>query len=367
MSSVSPKVSSSIKRPLRLFEQLRALAIVIILFHHLPAHSFDFYRFSIFGRCFDLNWLNHLNRYFALSLFTFMSGYLLEYRYPSFTNTLDIRNFFIKRYIRIYPLYLLSLLIYFRIFTQFIDMNLCTIIMNGLGLQIILARKTCLPVMTLWYIGLIFTYYFIFVSVKLFVNDMKSAILFMFFLIGIFIFLKSVLGVGDKRLLLYLPVFLAGIYSCRIKVLERLSVKWITALTLALVSTVFLYIELVYPRVYLTNAKPLLFSTISIVVFVLVNLIMLCFVLWIINIFHTFGTQNPSRITGFISYSSYATYLFHRPLWWLMTEIYRPQERFGTLVYMMGLGIPLALLVGYCAQFFYDKHLGKPLVKKLTG
>ena len=366
MSSVDSKITDHKKRQIGLFDKLRAFAILIILFHHLPAHSFDFYRINVMGRCYDFHFLNHLNRYFALSIFTFMSGYLLEYRYPILGKSIDIRKFFVRRYVRVYPLYLLSLLIYFLIFTQFIDLNFCTVITNCLGLQIIFARAKCLPVMTLWYIGLIFTYYIIFVLEKIFVKNIKSCIIFLFALAAIVISIKAFFGIGDKRLLLYLPIFMAGIWSNRIGVLKRVRSSWIIIIAILLASIIIFYFRFAYHSIYTSGIKPALFSLVSLETFILVNLIMICFVFWSIALFNSSNGRNPSKIISFISYSSYATYLFHRPVWWLMTKAYNPHGKFEILAYMMGLGIPLAVLTGYYAQSLYDKYLARTLLKRLT-
>lgn len=364
MSYGKATLTETRKEHIGMFDGVRALAIIIILFHHLPAHSFDFYQFSILGKDINLDWLNDLNRYFALSLFTFMSGYLLEYRNPTFGSKKDIWRFLIKRYVRIYPLYMLSLLIYFTIFSELIDLNLCTVITHILGVQIIFAKDDCSPVLTLWYIGLILSYYFIFILMKLIVRDLKSLLLYILALTGIFVYLKIFWGVGDKRFLLYLPVFMTGIWSCKKQVLEKLTWPRIIFFLVIFIISSSYYINHIYPSIYLSAVKPSLFSVISAKAFILVNLIMLSFPFLIISLIRYVKNNATSKIISIISLASYASYLFHRPLWWLMANVYRPHNKFAILVYMLGFGIPLAIIVGYYMQSIYDTYVAKQLTKR---
>ncbi len=365
MSCTSLKSSSVRKSQLILFERLRALAIIIILFHHLPAHSVDFYQVSFLGVHYNLHWLNHLNRYLALSLFTFMSGYLLEYNYPVIENRVQIWNFLIKRYLRVYPLYILAMLTYFKIFPQFININPCTVLTNCLGLQMIFARENCMAVMTLWFIGLMLTYYVIFVLMKLLVSGTKSLIIFIGSLVAGIISAKILFGIGDKRLLMYLPIFLSGAYSCKWKILEKMSARWVVFLSIFLILFIWLYFRYSYPKIYLSGAKPQLFSLVSAQAFVLVDVIMLCFAYWTVALFKNFESKKFHKITYFISYASYSVYLVHRPIWWLMAKAYDSPKKILMLAYMMGLGIPLVIFVGYCVQLTYDRYIFIPLSRKL--
>jgi peptidoglycan/LPS O-acetylase OafA/YrhL len=60
------------------FNVMRALGIFIILAHHLPDYCFNYYNLSYLGINIDISLLNDLNRYFALGIFIFISGYLLN-------------------------------------------------------------------------------------------------------------------------------------------------------------------------------------------------------------------------------------------------------------------------------------------------
>jgi hypothetical protein len=57
-----------------------------------------------------------------------------------------------------------------------------------------------------------------------------------------------------------------------------------------------------------------------------------------------------------IAYASYCMYLFHRPVWWLMVDIYNPGNVEVKALYLALLGIPLTIFFSYYLQKFYDRY-----------
>lgn len=345
------------------FDRMRALAILIIVFHHLPAYTFNYYNLSFLGL--DLSVVNDLNRYFALGIFTFMSGYLLEYNYPFLKTGTEIRQFLVKRYVRIFPLYAISVLLFILLFRQFIDFNLCTLAINFLGLQIVLAKGPCQAIMTLWYIGLVFTYYYLFIIIKKFCDHFKYFFIVLCALSAVIIGLKLFLGFGDKRLLLYLPIFVSGILVRRYKILEQASARYYALTAIFFFVCCIYYGIWLYPQVYEQFAKPPLFSFISGEVFVFSNLIMIFFTFSIYGFMSLFDANEISRITRILSYSSYTIYLFHRPIWWLMIKLCHQYKGYLRLAFMILLVIPLTAIVSYYVQHFYDRYCVRWLTSKL--
>ena len=79
---------------------LRGLAILLVVFYH----NFDFINYSVFG------WI-------GVDLFFVLSGYLITTILVSTVNSPNyLRNFFLKRVLRIFPLYYLCLFIFLIIF-----------------------------------------------------------------------------------------------------------------------------------------------------------------------------------------------------------------------------------------------------------
>lgn len=74
------------------------LALSIVLFHFTPPHLGLLYPFVDSG-------------YVFVGVFFLISGYILTYNYADRAGTLNKRNFWVARFARLYPIYLLALLI----------------------------------------------------------------------------------------------------------------------------------------------------------------------------------------------------------------------------------------------------------------
>src|SRR5665647_176535 len=87
----------------RLFEldALRAVAIVLIVFFHLDL----FIKNNIFTL--TLNGINYIfpEWFYGLSLFFFISGFVLHHNHPAISNRNEAIDFLKRRVARIYPLY----------------------------------------------------------------------------------------------------------------------------------------------------------------------------------------------------------------------------------------------------------------------
>jgi peptidoglycan/LPS O-acetylase OafA/YrhL len=97
-----PAVVTTRKPPLPALTGIRTLlAIFIILFHFTPPHLGFLY--PIIG-----------NGYVFVGVFFLISGYVLTYNYADRAKTLVKREFWLARFSRLYPVYLLVLLLSFR-------------------------------------------------------------------------------------------------------------------------------------------------------------------------------------------------------------------------------------------------------------
>ena len=112
----------------------------------------------------------------CLGLFMFVSGYLLGGGYKIYTIR-DVRNFAIKRFVRIYPLYAIALLSFW--ITKAIDLKTLVYSLTGLS--------TFLPPQppTLWFVSMLLLFYvfFIFIS-KITITSLRWGVF--FFSISIF-------------------------------------------------------------------------------------------------------------------------------------------------------------------------------------
>lgn len=92
-------VATTRKPPLPALTGIRTLlALSIVLFHFTPSHLGPLYPFVD-------------NGYVFVGVFFLISGYILTYNYADRAATLNKRNFWVARVARLYPIYLLALLV----------------------------------------------------------------------------------------------------------------------------------------------------------------------------------------------------------------------------------------------------------------
>ncbi len=342
------------------FDIARALAIFLILFHHLPQHSFDFHVFYLKGHLLDLTFLYWWESYLGLGLFVFISGYLLNMGNPSFERWRDIKQFMLKRYIRIFPLYIIALVLFIALSGDIrSSLNICAFLLNLLGLQIIFASKYCSPLLTLWFVGLILSYYYLFIILVKFGAAISRLITLVF---AIFLFsglLIQRMGWMDERFLFYLAPFVAGILGAKYKLIEKMKFSHAIIISLLLIIFVGFHIAFVSPREILR-----FLSFIGVTNFVLHNLIVLCFVFIVFALAKVIIRAGRHGFLQKIAYASYGMYLFHRPVWWFMEDIYSPGNVKIKAVYLALFGIPLTILVSYYLQRFYDGYFQRRLIAK---
>ena len=158
------------KNKLISFEFLRAIAIILILVTHSTSYlNWKFFKYSIAV----------FNPFFAqigLSLFIFISGYLIYINNSDVFYNKKLLSFYKKRVFRIFPLYWLALIIFMITFNnmkpllaqQFIVpdtqelFGFNNIIYHMFGLQILMAPNYSTPIFTLYFVGLILMFYSIY-------------------------------------------------------------------------------------------------------------------------------------------------------------------------------------------------------------
>lgn len=333
------------------FSVMRAFAILIILFHHLPDYSFNYYNLAFIGLNYDLSFLNDLNRYFGLSIFVYISGYLQSYSHYDFSRWQDVRRFFIKKVIRIYPLYIFALIIFVSIIAP---TDFKGFIVHLLGLQIVLSPAFCDPIITLWYVGLIMFFYVIFVILKKYGDTPQRTLVLVVAIPLIAIALRLVFQIIEKRFFVYYLIFIAGIYSPKLFNADHLRPRiTFIASSVLLTTTYYLYLSHVYPYIINEATRPTLFSIVGLEALVSVSIIMICFA-WISHNICLKINYLP-KLFELISYSSYCMYLLHRPLWWAMLQVFNPANNMLRGLYLSGLGIPILIFLSFLIQNSYDK------------
>jgi len=333
------------------FDLIRSLAIFIILFHHLPIYSFNFYNLKNFGIDIDLSAWNELNKHLGLSLFIFMSGYLINVKKISFRDWNTVGTFLYKRIIRIFPMYYVALMFFCYIFSISEPLR---IIIHIFGLQSLFFSKHLLSLPTLWFVGTILVYYLIFIICK----AEKISRIYRLLAIGIFpfivFFVTTSLHFMDYRISLYYWTFLFGIYCAESNILEtpwlKKSILIITPVFLCIFISCFV-LEKNYGIDYFGVRKS----------YIILNILMFSFILSIYSIFNSLAKiLKSSQSVQAIAYASYGMYLFHRPIWFFLKKI--AQETIGInnqyilLTIELFIGIPTIFVFAYLMQSFYERY-----------
>ena len=345
------------------FYIVRALAIFLILFHHLPQHSFNFYAFHLKGHLVDLSFIFWWEFYFGVGLFVFISGYLLSKANPSFKRWRDIKQFILERYIRIFPLYIIALVLFIALNDHIrSSLNICMFVLNLLGLQVIFGSNDCPPLLTLWFVGLILSYYYVFIILAKFGRSLIRFITLVFTILLFGVLLRKIIGLMDERFLFFFGIFVAGMLGAKYKWIEKMKFSHVTFVSPLFVILVYFYVAFIHPKEIRS-----FFSFIGMSDFIVKNLIILWLVLIVFALARVIIRTGRYGFFQKIAYASYGMYLFHRPVWWLMEDIYNPANGEIKALYLALLGIPLIIFVSYYLQKFCDRYFERRFIKGLTS
>lgn len=196
-------------------EILRAFAIVLIVVYHSIVFLQIPYKALI-------SWDYVAN--IGLSLFFFISGFLLYYNYKSLNFKNDLKTFYYKRTIRIYPLYWLALIftlfsfIYVYGFISFpanqptAILSPMSILSGILGLNALTEDNNGYNLSVFWFVSVILIYYVLypfFTKPKNLINMFSVSLV----LLLIFYFLSFKLNILSNLFIFYW-IFFAGIVTC---------------------------------------------------------------------------------------------------------------------------------------------------------
>jgi len=196
---------------------LRAFAMLYIV----AIHPVDDYGNQLFQSNFD-----DIFTYALLGMFVFLSGYLLTKANRIRTGS-DIKKFLKKRLLRIYPLYVMSLLLFFCFFPERLPTAL---LFQHLILYNMISGDS---VFTLWFVTMICLFYLLF-PVLIYNYSVKrvivvSAVLFVLLLLG-----HNFFEIFDKRLFIYLPLFTFGLLVAKQDAIHALLKKKVLLASLIL-------------------------------------------------------------------------------------------------------------------------------------
>ncbi len=271
----------------------------------------------------------------ALGIFVFCSGYLLAVRDVSLA-PVALGAFYRRRVLRIYPLYLLALLLFAAL---------------GLAGSADILQAALLISMfsppapyTLWFITMIMAFYLL---APFLIRAAESLGLFALVVISLMVLIYLYhyqVTATDVRMTMFLPAFAFGVLfarQARVQSVLRAG-RWL--LLIGLVPAYLLFAQ----QVGATYA-----AAVGRIPLILVGTaVAFLFAGPVARLVH-------APILYWLSYASFGLYLFHRVVFKFAIDLYFPAGGWERLLYLLGLVLPLAIVLAYVIQKAYDRVLDR--------
>ncbi|MCP9914992.1 acyltransferase family protein [Cyanobium sp. ATX 6F1] len=293
------------------------------------------------------NDLTHRLTLVVLGLFMFVSGHLIgRSRNAAAKGWSSIPKFYKRRLIRIYPPYLLALLLF----------KLCGLLESGQLLPAVFLVSSLIghQLRTLWFVEVLVVFYLLAPFLLLLrqstgagASRLKGAALLMM-LIGADVLLSRMIPHSDPRLFFYFPAFATGVISASWPSTQPIDGPLPTR-----ISTLTYIIPACIAAVVVSfghgdfNENNLAIFPLALfgpwALFLVVNRL-----------------ETRLRLPGFLlqlSLSSYFLYLFHRPVFWVFTSLISPSGATLQLIYLLVVCLPAAITTAWLGQRLYDRLL----------
>lgn len=337
---------------------LNVIFVFIVLLLHHGVYTHDFIR-----PLRELMIHKYLQK-FAVGGFLFLSGYKLT---KSKISTPKI-SFLRSRFLRIYPLYFIALLAH--TFTVYLDKynqlpNIKTFLAHIFLVQSVIPHLFGGNYFTIWFVSiLLFCYLFFLATRKFTTSNLKLYGLSILATIIIICLVRNTFFEIDIQVIsrffeLYIAFFAIGmlyaVYENKIHALIRFQpllsficivisvISWIILIRLYIVR--FDRIDNIY--LYMVEFFSIIATTVPIY----------------LAVFHYAPKitvkSNIAKVLEIIGSSSFCVFLFHRPIWSLMTN-FQVNRTWLQSIYILLFGVPTIFFLSYQIQYIYSK-----LVKQL--
>ena len=343
---------------LNYIEASRVVSVLCVLVAHLPEYL-DWSPLSILELTALHRWWGEI----GVSGFLILSAFGLTYSQLRKGSIIRLKEFFLRRFVRLLPLYYLAVFAWLWIVHLTCPVSLLT---SVFGVHVFF-RSFSRDMGSLWFMGLIVQWYFIFPWAYKLMHKISISVLwvssFLLYALGLFLQARG-LYVQDTLLFFWIE-FCLGMDLARLVVKAGKNRYFgIYAILFAMLGFVMYVALLALP---LVNGAPW-------VKYAAVKLGGISFFVLVLNISRYLGSRFE-RWMNFLSktsYASYPVYLFHRPIWtlainspiwaWLL-KLESPLGPFSRFVYLAVLGIPGIFAVGFWLQSTYDALLRRLLLR----
>jgi peptidoglycan/LPS O-acetylase OafA/YrhL len=301
---------------------LKATAILLIVFGHID-NNVSFYDL--------IGFLGYYNGVIGLSIFFFVSGFLLSQTDPVVSSLQDFKKFYRKKFIRIYPLYwvaLASLVIIFGLLQISpghvvpYNFSLDTMLLHFSGLQGIFPWN---EIQSMWFVGVIILFYLLYPIIACVPKNLVETFVVSSGILILLIILHVSFGLIHAGALDYYPLFVSGIFINKIAYSSKKGSdenfrKKVLFSNLILLAVLFLLLAL--RLFHLLNAQFLpgiLIHILLIGAMIPSCIIFLLFIRLFVKI-----RGNIMTALSLVAFGTYAIYLFHHQflaVFALMTDL----------------------------------------------
>ena len=264
----------------------------------------------------------------ALGLFIVISGFLIGH---SAVKASSVMCFYKKRLIRVYPLYALAIFLFYVYGLNDAETSLKS--------MVFVSMYYGPPPLTLWFITMLFLFY---IATPFIIKLVQYPVQYLLFILTIFsityiisIYFETV----DLRVLLYFPSFCLGIYCSQHGIKNR-AVNFWSASLLFLFGLAVLFIDIDSWIINQLKHIPMILSASYLILTLSIK-------------FEEKFTR--LKLITLLSYSSFAMYLFHRPIIISLKSLYFPENNVLQVVYLLTVCLFMIALISWALQKSYDK------------
>ena len=325
---------------------LRSLATLLLLIHHAGIYQFEVYGFT-------LKYLLRTQIGFSLlGLFVFLSGFLLG-KAIRHNPHLKLRSYYARRVVKLYPPYIVSLILFQALLS--VQLDGLDFWIHLFGLQVLLAPAFSVPILTLWYFSLLILCLMI---VPLALVKFKRASRSALYLSAAFILayiLHEQFQIIEIRFFYFFWIFSLGgligrYYLHSKKVLMHPASLIVSAIVLVLTGYRLFKSQSVYVadihwgHISWANAYMLSFIHLAFVAATRLKRI-----------------KGSEKIVQLISRGSYFTYIYHRPVWQILLFPLSIPEGPITFLIRFFVGSPLVIYLSGKLQSLYEGIFAKSI------
>lgn len=265
-----------------------------------------------------------------LALFVYISAYLIGAR-QELHNWRNVAGFYYRRLIRIFPMFLLASLF-------FVLLGISDAVSAAKG-ALLCSMLWAPPSGTLWFVVMICNCYLI---APLLLNVSSKPVKFVMLnvaLLSVLVLWNGTVTSIDPRMLIYLPVFAAGVYAARHGLHEWIDGQFRRYLIVGCAALLsWPLFPFAFSGMHLTR-----------VVLSVPFLVLTC--LLVMGIAKRIKVGDvPRRVFEFLSYVSFSLYLFHRVIYKVSCLAYFPRTHGMQVLYLYSVGLPLCLITAFAAQ-----------------